>query len=115
VNPAGQFETRPLGTRPSEVPHPVDAGPPAINAVGSLPSPPAGQLVLGTPFRIVAQVRDGVAMFGTGAVAASGPPLMGTGTPSALAQTTARRIGAADSIAGQALDLRTLPPTPSSA
>jgi hypothetical protein len=113
VNPVGQWETRPLGTRPAGVPHPANAGPPAINAVSPLPSPPAGQLALATPVRLVAQVRDGIAMFGTGAVAAGGPPVMGSGTASALAQTTAERIGAGGSIAGQAMDLRTLPSPPS--
>ena len=82
VNPVGQWETRPQGSRPSQLAHPVNVGPPAVNAVGPVPSPPAGNLVLATSFRIVAQVRDGIAMFGTGRVAASGPPLM---PPSALA------------------------------
>ena len=108
VNPVGQWETRPQGARPSNVPHPVNVGPPAVNAVSPLPSAPAGDLVLGTPFRIVAQVRDGIAMFGTGKVAASGPRAMGSGTPSALAQTTSQRIGAGDAIAGQAMDLQHL-------
>ncbi|MBV8084144.1 MAG: hypothetical protein JO247_04945 [Chloroflexi bacterium] len=114
VNPVGQWETRPAGNRPSQVAHPVNIGPPAVNAVSPLPSPPAGDLALATQFRIVAQVRDGIAMFGTGKVAASGPPPMGSGTASALAQTTSQRIGAGDAIAGQAMDLQHLT-TPASA
>src|SRR5581483_4892087 len=96
VNPVGQFETRPEGLRAVRTDHPVNVGPPAVVTPISLQTgPPAGAVAVATPLRLTAQVRDGVAMFGTGAVSVTGTPLMGAGTPSALAQTTAaaRKVG----------------------
>ena len=110
VNPVGQFETRPQGTRPSGPDHPFYVGPPAIvTMTGPIASPPAGNLVLATPVRIVAQVRDGVAMFGTGAVAAVNVPIMGAGAPSAVANTSARLELQTAGPSAQAMDLQHLP------
>ena len=92
---------------------PVSPGPAAVVTLsGASPAPAVGRPVAVTPFRASAQVRNGVAMFGTGAVLVVGTPLMGLGAPAALAQTTAQHKltspGSSD-LLSQALDLH-LPP-----
>ena len=110
VNSVGQWETRPAGTRPTGPDHPFYVGPPAsVAAVGPFVGPPTGNLVLATPTRIVAQVRDGVAMFGTGAVSAARVPIMGANAPSAAAAASARLERQIAGASAQAMDLQHLP------
>jgi cyanophycinase-like exopeptidase len=58
-----------------------------------------------TPLRLTAQVRDGIAIFGTGAVQAVSFPIMGAGAPSAVAQTSVTKMLSGAGIASEAMDL----------
>ncbi|MBV9120876.1 MAG: hypothetical protein JOZ39_09210 [Chloroflexi bacterium] len=84
VNSVGVFETRPLGARPSAVPHPVDTGSPVDLVVPlKTATPPLGHMVNSTGLWASAEVRDGVANFrAVGTV-----PVAGTRALDSLTQT----------------------------
>jgi len=86
---------------PGRVDHPTAAGgiPPAVPLLS--PSVPDGLIANATPLRTVAQVRDGVAMFGGGAVHFVELPLMGAGALPAVALISSALARSHASVDGQ--------------
>ncbi|MDE3074907.1 MAG: hypothetical protein KGJ86_05715 [Chloroflexota bacterium] len=79
----------PSGGPAARVDHPLDAGANPPSAAGAVPSRPAGAVTNETPLRMMAQVRDGVAMFGGGAVHLVELPVAGKNALPLVAQVSA--------------------------
>ncbi len=63
------------------------------------PGPPVGAITKATPLVVMAQVRDGIAMFGSGAVHLIELPLMGENALQTIAQISVGRSHASGGIA----------------